>query len=66
MLFILCQKNFIKKTEFKFISNSFGGIARDNGDCYLGAFVSFLGVSNSFIADLLDVMLVIEFAYEKN
>lgn len=42
-----------------------GGIARDSDGRFLGAFVHFLGVSNSLIFELSGAMLVIEFVYEK-
>ncbi|KAI5445613.1 hypothetical protein KIW84_013725 [Lathyrus oleraceus] len=42
-----------------------GGIARDSDGRFLGAFVHFLGVSNSLIFELSGAMLAIEFTYEK-
>ncbi|XP_058725545.1 uncharacterized protein LOC131596826 [Vicia villosa] len=42
-----------------------GGITRDFGGRFFGAFVSFLGVSNSLIAELTGAMMAVEFTHEK-
>lgn len=42
-----------------------GGITRDFDGRFLGTFASFIGVSNSLIAELNGVMVAIEFTHEK-
>lgn len=43
-----------------------GGLAKDFNGSFLGAFASFLGISNSLIDEFTDAMLAIEFANENN
>ncbi|XP_058759058.1 uncharacterized protein LOC131632300 [Vicia villosa] len=43
-----------------------GGIVRNSDEKFMGAFASYLGVSNSFMAKISGAMLSIEFACENN
>lgn len=55
-----------KASTYPSIISAYGGLARENGGCFLGDFAYFLGASNSLIVEISATMQAIEFTHERN